>query len=51
MFFDRMRSARNTDQYSFQIPPSPEEVKSGIKSADDFINRMDQLLNETNPLK
>lgn len=51
MLFDRMRSARNTDQYSFQIAPSPEEVKSGIKSADDFINRMDQLLNETNSLK
>ena len=51
MLFDRMRSARNTDQYSFQIAPSPEEVKSGIKSADDFINRMDQLLNETNPLE
>ena len=49
MLFDRMRSARNTDQYSFQIPPSPEEVKSGIESAEEFINRMDQLLNETNP--
>ena len=51
MLFDRMRSARNADQYSFQIAPSPEEIKSGIKSADDFINRMDQLLNETNPLE
>ena len=44
-----MRSARNADQYSFQIAPSSEEIKSGIKSADNFINRMDQLLNETNP--
>lgn len=51
MLFDRMRSARNTDQYSFQIPPSPEEVKSGIESAGDFIDRMNQLLNETTPIK
>lgn len=33
MLFDRMRSARNTDQYSFQTAPSPEEVKSGIQEA------------------
>lgn len=51
MLFDRMRSARNADQYSFQIAPSPEEVKSGIRSAEDFISRMDQLLNETHILK
>lgn len=51
MLFDRMRGARNADQYSFQIAPSPEEIKSGIESADDFINRMDQLLNETNPIE
>jgi uncharacterized protein (UPF0332 family) len=47
LLFDRMRSARNTDQYSFQIAPSSEEVKSGIKSAGKFISRMDQLLDET----
>ncbi len=47
MLFDRMRSARNTDQYSFQVAPSNDEVKSGIKSAEQFIKRMNQLLNET----
>lgn len=47
MLFDRIRSARNTDQYSFQLAPSAEEVKSGIKSAKKFINRMNQLLDET----
>lgn len=47
MFFDRMRSARNTDQYSFQIAPSLEEVKSGIEAANRFISRMNQLLEET----
>lgn len=47
MLFDRMRSARNTDQYSFEVAPSKEEVESGIKSANRFINRMDQLLDET----
>lgn len=30
MLFDRMRSARNTDQYSFQIAPSSEEVKQEL---------------------
>jgi uncharacterized protein (UPF0332 family) len=50
LLFDRMRSARNTDQYSFQIAPSSEEVKSGIKSAGKFISRMDQLLDETTPI-
>ncbi len=49
MLFDRMRSARNTDQYSFQTAPSLEEVESGIKSANMFINRMNQLLDETTP--
>jgi uncharacterized protein (UPF0332 family) len=44
MVFDRMRSARNTDQYSFQTAPSPEEVKSGIREAQKFIKRIKQLL-------
>ena len=44
-----MRSARNTDQYSFQVAPSKDEVESGIKSASRFINRMNPLLDETKP--
>ncbi len=50
MLFDRMRSARNTDKYSFQIAPSLEEVKSGIQEAQKFIKRIKQLLKETNTL-
>lgn len=47
LLFDRMLSARNTDQYSFQTAPSLEEVKSGIQAAEKFINRIQQLLEDT----
>jgi len=47
LIFDRMRSVRHTDQYSFQVHPSKEEVKSGIDIAGKFVNRMEKLLNET----
>lgn len=47
LIFDRMRSVRHTDQYSFQIHPSKEEVDSGIDIAGKFVNRMVKLLNET----
>lgn len=45
--FDRMRSVRHTDQYSFQVHPSKEEVESGIDIAEKFIARMEELLNKT----
>ncbi len=51
LLFDRMRSARNTDQYSFQVAPSLEEVKSGIQAAKKFIKRIRQLLKDTTALK
>lgn len=47
LIFDRMRSVRHTDQYSFQIHPSKEEVDSGIDIAGKFMNRMEKLLSET----
>lgn len=47
LIFDRMRSARHTDQYSFRMHPSKEEVESGIDIAEKFITRMEKLLNET----
>jgi len=47
LIFDRMRSVRHTDQYSFQVHPSKEEVDSGIDIAGKFVDRMEKLLNET----
>ena len=47
MLFDRMRSARHTDQYSFHIPPSSEEVESAMKAAESFIERIARLMRET----
>lgn len=47
LIFDRMRSVRHTDQYSFQMHPSKEEVESGIDIAGKFVDRMEKLVNET----
>ncbi|MCX9010808.1 MAG: hypothetical protein OIN66_06765 [Candidatus Methanoperedens sp.] len=47
LIFDRMRSVRHTDQYSFQTHPSKEEVESGIDTAGKFVDRIESLLNET----
>ena len=47
MLFDRIRSVRHADQYSFQAKPTDEEVVSGLHLADSFINRMELLLSET----
>ncbi|WP_052353281.1 HEPN domain-containing protein [Methermicoccus shengliensis] len=41
--FDRMRSTRHEDQYTFHAPTS-EEVKSSIDTARQFIKRMEELL-------
>jgi uncharacterized protein (UPF0332 family) len=46
LIFDRMRSVRHTDQYSFQVHPSNEEVESGIDISGKFVNRMEKLLEE-----
>lgn len=46
MFFDRIRSVRHADQYTFMAKPSKEEVQSGIDLAERFIERMQRLLNE-----
>ena len=51
LLFDRMRSERHSRQYSFQAEPIPDEIKSGIKSAEDFSQRIKKLLEETEPLK
>lgn len=47
MLFDRIRSVRHADQYSFMAKPSEEEVQAGIDLAERFIERMEMLLRET----
>ncbi len=47
MLFDRMRSVRHADQYSFQSRPTDEEVSAGLDLAERFINRMERLLRDT----
>jgi uncharacterized protein (UPF0332 family) len=44
--FDRMRSARHTDQYSFNVSPTAEEARSAIDTAKDFVGRMERLMKE-----
>ncbi len=48
MLFDRIRSVRHADQYSFMTKPTKEEVQEGIDLAERFIERMERLLRETN---
>jgi uncharacterized protein (UPF0332 family) len=47
MLFDRIRSVRHADQYSFQAKPTAEEVQAGIDLAERFLDRMEGLLRET----
>ena len=47
MLFDRIRSMRHADQYSFMARPTGEEVQAGIDLAERFIERMERLLQET----
>ncbi len=47
MLFDRIRSVRHADQYSFQAKPTAEEVQAGIDLAERFLDRMERLLRET----
>lgn len=47
MLFDRIRSIRHSDQYSFMAKPTEEEVHAGIDLARRFIERMKRLLRET----
>lgn len=47
MLFDRIRSVRHADQYSFMALPIVEEVQAGIDLAERFIERMERLLRET----
>jgi len=44
LIFDRIRSVRHTDQYSFRTHPSKEEVDSGIDIARKFVDRMEKVL-------
>lgn len=44
--FDRMRRNRHAGQYTFQVEPIKEELESGIKSAESFLRRIEELLNE-----
>jgi len=47
LMFDRMRGARHTDQYSFDLSPTEEEAGSAIEVARGFVGRMEQLISET----
>ena len=47
MLFERIRSVRHADQYSFMARPTDEEVQAGIDLAERFIERMERLLKET----
>jgi uncharacterized protein (UPF0332 family) len=47
MLFDRIRSIRHSDQYSFMSKPTEDEVLAGIDLAKRFIERMKRLLGET----
>jgi len=47
MLFDRIRSVRHVDQYSFMALPTEEEVQASIDLAERFIERMERLLKET----
>ncbi len=47
MLFDRIRSVRHADQYSFMALPTEEEVQASIDLAERFIERMKRLLKET----
>ena len=46
MLFDRIRSIRHADQYSFMAKPTEEEVQEEIDLAQRFIERMERLLRE-----
>ena len=46
MLFDRIRSVRHADQYSFMARPTDEEVQAGIDLAERFIERMERLIEE-----
>jgi uncharacterized protein (UPF0332 family) len=45
--FDRLRSARHTDQYSFEARPTKEELEAKLNTAREFVSRMQKLLDET----
>jgi uncharacterized protein (UPF0332 family) len=47
MLFDRIRSVRHADQYSFQAKPTVKEVRAAIDLAERFLDRMERLLRET----
>ena len=47
MLFDRIRSVRHADQYSFTTLPMVEEVQASIDLAERFMERMERLLKET----
>ncbi len=47
MLFDRIRSVRHADQYSFQAKPMTEEAQAGIDLAERFIERIERLIRET----
>lgn len=47
MLFDRIRSVRHADQYSFQTKPTMKEVQAAIDLGERFMDRMERLLRET----
>lgn len=50
ILLDRIRSSRHAGQYSFQSEPTENEVLSELKSGQNFVKRMEDLLRDTSPL-
>jgi uncharacterized protein (UPF0332 family) len=47
VLFDRIRSIRHSDHYSFMAKPTEEEALAAIDLAKRFVERMERLLRET----
>jgi len=47
ILFDRMRSNRHSQQYSFKPPPSTEEVETLLDASEDLVERIEGLLRST----
>ncbi|PKL69003.1 MAG: HEPN domain-containing protein [Methanobacteriales archaeon HGW-Methanobacteriales-1] len=51
ILFDRIKSSRHAGPYSFQTEPTKKEVESELKSAKDFVKRIEDLLKDKSNLR
>ena len=47
LLLSRLRNIRHSNQYSFNPTPSKEEVEAILESAEEYVNRIARLLEET----